>query len=93
MKQVFKIYIHRNTNLWSTEKLMVSGCDLSNMDGYILLGSHEVELEIPDVDETALMVANLQGKITKVRAESEAAINALNSQIQELLAIGQEVSA
>jgi len=90
MKQTFKIYIHKNMNSWADQKLMVSGCDLSNMDSYILLGSHDVELEIPDVDEKQLMVAKLESQIAGLQADSECKITALRGQIQELLAIGQD---
>ena len=77
------------------ERLVASVCfqnaDMSSI-GWTLVGTAEVSIRLDDCKTvTANQVAILQSQLKEMRAEHQQAQNRLTKQIQELLAIDNEV--
>lgn len=77
------------------ERLVASVCfqnaDMSSI-GWALVGTAEVSIRLDDCKTcTANQVAILQSQLKEMRAEHQQAQNRLTKQIQELLAIDNEV--
>ena len=62
-------------------------CSDSSHVNYVLLGTAEVEVEIPSVDINEKAIAKFDAMINDVRAEMTAKITAIEAKKQEYLAI------
>lgn len=92
MKRIVKLFIARSTHFFAEEgNISVTHFDPSRHDAdVVLLGTQEVEINIPEVDVNAIMITKLEGQIQAVRAKAESEVTQLKARIQEMLAIGQE---
>ena len=92
MKQTVKLYICKNLDYkgfdWE-EDVSISCYDTSTSDhrNHILIGTTEVEVEIPSVDINEKAIAKFDAMINNVRAEMTAKITAIEAKKQEFLAI------
>ncbi|MDA3854227.1 MAG: hypothetical protein PF444_08310 [Bacteroidales bacterium] len=80
-----------------TVKIIESDTDINYWTGddeFVFI-SEVIEIDFPELDNQTVInnhVAVIEKQITKVRADSEASITALNKRKQELLAITYEAS-
>ena len=92
MKVTVKTHLHQEGVGENTRYLFFPN-DMSEY-GYALIGEREIEVEVPDDYDPRPIIANaLRKEQTKIRAESERKINALEERIQSLLALPSEVQA
>ena len=80
------------------DERLVASVHFQNADmshcGWTRVGTAEVIINLDDLKTvTANQVAMLQGRLKEMRAEHQQAQNRLTKQIQELLAIDNEVAA
>eukprot|EP00919_Chromeraceae_sp_WS-2016_P078987 GHVR01187112.1.p1 GENE.GHVR01187112.1~~GHVR01187112.1.p1 ORF type:complete len:100 (-),score=2.86 GHVR01187112.1:69-368(-) len=99
MKQAVTLYKHRNVDCREGgtygEQFEVSTHDMSKWDhcNYLLLGTEEIEVEIPDVDYREKAVAKFDKQIADIKADAACRVRQVETKKQELLAIGNEVAA
>ena len=96
-KQVFKLFICKCVGQFSDGRVSVTDFDMSASFGgrpsdYVLLGTQEVEIEIPDVDTTQIQIDALNEQIKAERAESQSRVNILLDRISKLQCITHEGS-
>lgn len=91
MKQNVTLYIHTYINGFLKGDIRIYDFDAAaNNDDAVIIGTAQVELDIPEVDINQIMIQKLQGQIQVVRAKSEAEVTRIQGRIQEMLAIGQD---
>jgi hypothetical protein len=99
MKQTVTLYIHRNLDCreGSTygEQFEVSTHDMSKWDhcNYVLIGTEEIEVAIPDVDYRKKAEAKFDKQIADIKYDAARRVLHVETKKQELLAIGNEVAA
>jgi len=100
MKQTVTLYIHRNldfceANAAYTPEFIIYTFDASNLEhaNYVLLGTQEIEANIPDVDYREQALAKIDEQIKSVKANASCEASRLEARKAELLAIGNEVAA
>ncbi|WP_440864552.1 hypothetical protein [Symbiopectobacterium purcellii] len=82
-----KLYIHFNIHL---EKVDALTCDMSQMQGWILLGTHDVTIPVPlysPVDLIDRQIESLKNQQSNVLADSLAKDRDIEKEIQRLLCI------
>lgn len=91
--QKFTVYVVASLRTWELGKLSIVDYDPTPYPDFqcALIGTHEIELDVPafDVREQAIVV--LEKEIEKERADSQVRINLLLERISNLRAIGHEV--
>jgi hypothetical protein len=92
MKQLFTLYVHQNMNSYGERYTVLSYDASPHVEHLVLLGTHQLELEIPGTDANQLMIGKLQVKLQSVRAEAENQATQILGRIQEFQAIGQEIA-
>lgn len=65
---------------------LAATCDMSQY-GYTLLGTHEVEVPVPQVNVVEKEVESLNRQATALRAETHIKLKAIEDRINSLLAI------
>lgn len=93
--QVFTLYIHKNVQDFGGGKISVMDFDMSKSyngkpAGYILLGTVDQEIDVPDIDTNQLQIDALESCVQVERAESQSRVNILLDRISKLKAIGHE---
>lgn len=96
-KQIFTLHICKNISDFGGGRISVSDFDMSEPIGsrpsdYVLLGTQEVELDVPDVDTTQIQIDALYEQIKAERAESQNRINIWLDRISKLQCITHEGS-
>lgn len=91
-KQVFTLYIVKDIGQYGNGSVSVQGFDMSKPIGsrpsdYVLLGTQEVEIDVPDVDTTQIQIDALNEQIKTERAESQSRVNILLDRISKLQCI------
>lgn len=90
-KQLMTLYIHSVCRSWDSEpKIDISNTNLGACDDYTLLGTREVEIDIPEFDALGLMVETIEAGIKKEQAASQSRINILLDRLSKLKAIGHD---
>ena len=90
-KQLMTLYIHSVYRSWDSEpKIDISNTNLGDCDNYTLLGTREVEIDIPEFDALGMMVETIEAGIKKERAESQSRVNILLDRLSKLKAIGHD---
>jgi len=90
-KQKVTVYIHARKEEYQTEyELMMHSFDMSNIDSYQLLGTQDVEIDVPEFDLVAGEIEKLKAKRTEELANHEVKLNEIDGKIQKLLAIGHD---
>lgn len=82
-----KLYIHFNTHL---EKVEAVACDMSHLQGWILLGTHDVTIPVPPyspIDLIDRQIESLKNQQSNVLADSLAKDRDIEKEIQRLLSI------
>lgn len=87
-KQKFTVYVHVGVDLWNKGDLSISSVDMAAIEGYALISTHEIELDVPEYDLVQKEVDVIEKTIAKVRAEFHVELRSLEQRKQELLAIG-----
>lgn len=88
-KQTFTLYITQSIAAYGGGKVSVNDFDMSKSyngkpSEYILLGTVEQELEIPDIDLVAAQIDGLEKAVQVERAESQSRVNILLDRISKL---------
>ena len=91
MKQKVELFIHVSTKSYSLGQLLAYNTDMSLMDGYHLICTQTVEIDVPEFDLVQIQVDGIDQQIVKIRADSQMQITQLEGRKQELLAIGVDV--
>ena len=82
-----KLYIHLEQYSIDDEgRYSITSCDMSE-NGYILLGTQEVEIDAPDKDPIVAELEMLDKHLEAVEQESYNKITAIKQRIQSLQAI------
>lgn len=94
-KQVFKVFICKSISQYSSGDIVVSTFDHSQAYGshasdYVLLGTQEIEVDVPDIDTTQAQIDALNEQIRTERAESQNRVNILLDRISKLQCIAHE---
>lgn len=94
-KQIFKLYVCKRVAGYDEGKVVVNDFDISTTFGsrpsdYILLGTQEVEIDVPEVDTTQIQIDALNEQIKNERAESQSRVNLLLDRISKLQCITHE---
>ncbi len=97
-KKVFKMFICKSINPHFGGDIIISTFDHSETYGsrapdYVLLGTQEVEVDVPDVDTTQIQIDTLNEQIKTERAESQNRVNVLLDRISKLQCIAHDGSA
>lgn len=99
MKHTVTLYIHRNLD-WKEgssypDEFSIDTYDCTEMShlNYLLLGTEEIEVEIPDVDYREKAVAKFDKQIAAIKTDAACRVRQVETKKQELLAIGNEVTA
>lgn len=97
-KQTFTLYITQSIAAYGDGKVSVNDFDMSKSyngkpSEYILLGTVEQELEIPDIDLVAAQIDGLEKAVQVERAESQSRVNILLDRISKLKCITHDVDA
>lgn len=95
--QKFKLYICQSTDEHFGGKISVNDFNLTQGFGgrpseYVLLGTVDQDIDVPEVDTTQLQVDALEAQIQKERAESQSRINVMLERISKLKCIGHEAN-
>jgi hypothetical protein len=96
--QVFKLYIHKNVQDFGSGKISVMDFDISKSyngkpANYILLGTVDQEIDVPEIDTNQLQIDALESCVQIERAESQSRVNILLDRISKLKAISHEPRA
>jgi hypothetical protein len=95
--QVFKLYIQKDISEYGDGKIAIADFDLSKSyngkpSSYVLLGTIDQEIDVPDIDTHQLQIDALESCVQIERAESQSRVNILLDRISKLKAIGHESS-
>lgn len=93
--QTFTLYIHKNVGQYRNGEISVTGFDMSRSyngkpSGYVLLGTTEQEIDVPEVDANQLEIDVLEACIQTERADSQVRVNLLLDRLSKLKAIGHD---
>lgn len=96
-KQTFTLYITSSISPHDKGKIGVNDFNMARSFGgrpadRILLGTVDVEIEIPEVDTNQAEIEILEKQVQSERAESQSRVNILLDRISKLKAITHEVS-
>ena len=76
-----KIYVV----MWNYDSsVMLCTSTMSSIDGYTLLGEHEITVDVPQEDPTLKIIAGLEAKAEDIQAEASAAVRQIMDQIKNL---------
>lgn len=94
-KQTFTLYIHKNVGEYSKGEISVTGFDMSRSyngkpSSYVLLGTTEQEIEVPEIDTNQLQIDALEQCVNAERAESQVRVNYLLDRISKLKCLTHE---
>lgn len=87
MKQTRTIYVMAHTETFMGGKIALFDFDAS-ANGYALICTQEVELDIPEYDIVQIQIDDIDKKIAMLMAEPQSELNELEQRKQELLSIG-----
>lgn len=92
--QKFKIYVSASLREWELGAIKITDYDPTPHHEFKmkLISSHEIELDVPELDIRDAAIAGLEGEIQKERAESQSRVNIMLDRISKLKAIGHESS-
>lgn len=96
-KQIFTLYICKNVSDFGGGKISVSDFDMSKSyngkpSGYVLLGTTEQEIDVPEVNTDQLQIDVLEACVQTERAESQIRVNHLLDRISKLKSITHDSS-
>lgn len=96
--QTFKLYIHKNVQDFGGGKISVMDFDMSKPyngkpAGYVLLGTVDQEIDVPDIDTNQIQIDALESCIQVERAESQSRVNILLDRISKLKCLTHEAEA
>lgn len=92
--QKIKLYVHSLVREWRSEpEISISDIDMGSCDGYTVICTREVEIDIPEFDARGLMIDSLEAQVKKERADSQVRVNLLLDRISKLKAITHEPEA
>ncbi len=88
MRLTIKKVVHLNADSnWKEPAFSFFDCDMSEF-GYIPISEQDISIDIPDdFNPIPMQINNLKEQQQKIRAEAEAKAQAIDKQIQKLLAI------
>ena len=95
---IFTLYICKDVSTYGEGRVRILDFDLSATTSaslsskYVLLGTVEQEIEVPDIDTNQLQINALEQAVQAERAESQSRVNILLDRISKLKAIGHEVA-
>lgn len=94
--QKFTVFIHKNCGEFGRGAVALWPFDMSTSyngkpSDYLLLGTTDVEVDVPEIDTRQMQIDALEKCINAERAESQSRINLLLDRISKLQAIGHEV--
>jgi hypothetical protein len=81
------IYLDANGSTASTPRFTFFAGQPNAFSGYVPVAPFTLVADLPELDPRSVQVAALQTELTKVRAESQARITQIESQIGKLLAL------
>lgn len=99
MKMTIKVFVHQRVAGFFKGSLLLDECDLSDsrhfqgLDAVRLIGTHEIEVDVPSADLDLAEIEAIEAQIAKERGESQHRVNLLLDRISQLKAIGHEVAA
>lgn len=90
--QKFTVYLCASLREWEFGEVEVCSFDPTPHPDFkkVLLGAHEIELEVPEFDIRGKAIVVLEKEIQKERAESQVRVNLLMESISKLQAIGHD---
>lgn len=92
----FTVYLYQSTEPWDADDPVKMLCfKAENSDYAVFIGEAEVEVEIPEMSRSDLVISQIaaaQAKIEKERADSQLRVNRLLDRISKLQAIGHEAA-
>ena len=87
MNVEFEVFVHAMTNSWEFGKLCVWSQDMSSIDGYALISTHVITLDLPEYDLNRMAVAELEERLLKEQTNHEVKVTDIKDRIQSLLAL------
>lgn len=93
--QTFTLYICKDISEWGPGKVHVNDFDMSKPCGnrpadYVLLGTIQQPIDVPEIDTTTAQMQALDDAIQKERADSQVRVNILLDRLSKLKAIGHD---
>ena len=99
MKKTIKVFVCQRVAGFAKGETVVSDYDLSQskywsgLDAVRLIGTLEIEVDVPSADLDLAEIEAIEAQIAKERGESQHRVNLLLDRISQLKAIGHEVAA